>query len=107
MNINAEPLHWHSQTTSATKQAAIARRKPGAEAKFKCPFCGESFTRAYNLRGHIVRCQLAFADPAHHLFCSVLITENALTLALTEAAANLLRELMMCVRYFVALRIQR
>lgn len=69
MNVAAEPKHWASQTSkrllslsdplsdiilaSATKQAAIARRKPGAEAKFACPFCNETFTRAYNLRGHM------------------------------------------------------
>lgn len=53
MPVFKEPLHWASQTTAATKQAAIARRKPGIEARFACHYCGESFTRAYNLRGHL------------------------------------------------------
>ena len=36
------PLHWQSQTTKATKQAAAARRKPGTDAKFACEYCGET-----------------------------------------------------------------
>ncbi|KAH8922410.1 hypothetical protein BT69DRAFT_1220287 [Atractiella rhizophila] len=29
------------------------RRKPGTTARFKCEYCGETFTRHYNLKGHI------------------------------------------------------
>lgn len=36
------PLHWESQTTVATKMAAIARRKQGSEARFVCHYCSES-----------------------------------------------------------------
>jgi hypothetical protein len=40
----AEPVHWTSQTTAATKQAADARRKAGSDAKFVCEYCGESYS---------------------------------------------------------------
>jgi hypothetical protein len=40
--VLANPVHLESQTTSATKQAAAARRKPGTEAKYVCEYCGES-----------------------------------------------------------------
>ncbi|GAA94664.1 uncharacterized protein L969DRAFT_17572 [Mixia osmundae IAM 14324] len=49
----AQPLHWESQTTEATRAAAEARRKPGTQAKFECEFCGQTFTRRYNLAGHL------------------------------------------------------
>lgn len=42
-----------SKTTEATKQAARRRRKDPNSAKFACEYCGETFTRAYNLKGHI------------------------------------------------------
>jgi len=51
--IMDNPVHWQSQTTQATKVAAAARRKPGTDAKFICEYCGESFTRQYNLKGHL------------------------------------------------------
>lgn len=44
---------WESKTTEATKQAAKRRRKDPAAAKFVCEYCNETFTRAYNLKGHI------------------------------------------------------
>jgi hypothetical protein len=40
-----EPVHWESQTTPATKFAAVAHRKPGSVAKYACHYCGKSFTR--------------------------------------------------------------
>jgi hypothetical protein len=44
---------WESKTTEATKQAAKRRRKDPTAAKFVCEYCNETFTRAYNLKGHI------------------------------------------------------
>lgn len=44
---------YESKTTEATKQAARRRRKDPDNAKFMCDYCGETFTRAYNLKGHI------------------------------------------------------
>ncbi|KAK4057244.1 hypothetical protein OIO90_001741 [Microbotryomycetes sp. JL221] len=42
-----------SRTTQATINAAIRRRNPNSAAKFVCDLCGESFTRRYNLKGHL------------------------------------------------------
>lgn len=49
----ASDFTWESKTTEATKQAAKRRRKDPSAAKFVCEYCGETFTRAYNLKGHI------------------------------------------------------
>lgn len=51
-NANSE-VTFESKTTEATKQAARRRRKDPNNARFICEYCGESFTRAYNLKGHI------------------------------------------------------
>lgn len=50
---SAGNINVASQTTMATKEAAARRRKPGTEAKYSCHYCGETFTRNYNLRGHM------------------------------------------------------
>ncbi|KAM0789304.1 hypothetical protein ACM66B_000144 [Microbotryomycetes sp. NB124-2] len=42
-----------SKTTQATIDAAMRRRNPGSNAKFVCDLCGETFTRRYNLKGHL------------------------------------------------------
>ncbi|KAK4051324.1 hypothetical protein OIV83_002808 [Microbotryomycetes sp. JL201] len=42
-----------SKTTQATIDAAMRRRNPGTNAKFVCDLCGETFTRRYNLKGHL------------------------------------------------------
>jgi uncharacterized Zn-finger protein len=49
----SENITLESKTTEATKQAARRRRKDPNNAKFACEYCGETFTRAYNLKGHI------------------------------------------------------
>lgn len=49
----ASEFTWESKTTEATKQAAKRRRKDPSAAKFVCEYCNETFTRAYNLKGHI------------------------------------------------------
>jgi hypothetical protein len=49
----SESVTLESKTTEATKQAARRRRKDPNSAKFACEYCGETFTRAYNLKGHI------------------------------------------------------
>ena len=49
----ASDVTLESKTTEATKQAARRRRKDPNSAKFQCEYCGETFTRAYNLKGHI------------------------------------------------------
>ena len=50
---NVGEMSMESKTTEATKQAARRRRKDPNSAKFACEYCGETFTRAYNLKGHI------------------------------------------------------
>ncbi|KAL4402763.1 RNA polymerase II regulator [Malassezia pachydermatis] len=49
----AAQTHTPVVTTSAAQAASASRRK--AEALFTCPFpdCGSTFTRQYNLRGHM------------------------------------------------------
>lgn len=49
----AAQTHTPIVTTSAAQAASASRRK--AEALFTCPFpdCGSTFTRQYNLRGHM------------------------------------------------------
>ena len=49
----ASDVTFESKTTEATKQAARRRRKDPYGAKFECEYCQETFTRAYNLKGHI------------------------------------------------------
>lgn len=46
----SEGVTLESKTTEATKQAARRRRKDPNSAKFACEYCGETFTRAYNLK---------------------------------------------------------
>jgi transcriptional regulator prz1 len=49
----AAQTHTPVVTTTAAQAASASRRK--AEALFTCPFpdCGSTFTRQYNLRGHM------------------------------------------------------
>jgi hypothetical protein len=58
--IKPVPVHWESQTTPATKLAAVAHRKPGSVAKYVCHYCKESFTRVFFLLFYFSFCLTLF-----------------------------------------------